>query len=320
MQGHLIGCLLVGAGKMADDYLKVLQRLGVDTTVICQSSESASKFEQRNKHAAIFGGLESYLSTKKQLPPNAIVAVNIEKIFSATIALLEAGVSNILIEKPAALKSDEIRRLAAVASEKGARLYVGYNRRFYASIEEVRRLVVQEGGVLSCAFDFTEATNRFDPFSYPYEVREHWGLANSTHILDLIFHIIGPPKTLECSVHGALDWHHSGGIFVGSGISTKEVPFSYHSDWLGPGRWRAEFVLRTRKLLLQPIEILQESTHQSFDLKKVRLDYTNDEKFKPGILNQVRAFLGSKVSESSLCSISEHAKNFAFYERVFGYT
>ena len=31
MQGHLIGCLLVGAGKMADDYLKVLQRLGVDT-------------------------------------------------------------------------------------------------------------------------------------------------------------------------------------------------------------------------------------------------------------------------------------------------
>ena len=57
-------------------------------------------------------------------------------------------------------------------------------------------------------------------------------------------------------------------------------------------------MLRTRKLLLQPIEILQESTHQSFDLKKVRLDYTNDEKFKPGILNQVRAFLGSKVSKA----------------------
>ena len=61
-------------------------------------------------------------------------------------------------------------------------------------------------------------------------------MANSTHIIDLVFHIMGSPKIIG-SIFGSLKWHNRGAIFTGNGLSKNNVPFTYHANWAGPGRW-----------------------------------------------------------------------------------
>ena len=56
-------------------------------------------------------------------------------------------------------------------------------------------------------------------------------------MVDLAFHIAGCRREINTHVSGVLDWHKSGSIFSGSGISNKNALFSYQANWNSPGRW-----------------------------------------------------------------------------------
>ena len=68
--------------------------------------------------------------------------------------------------------------------------------------------------------------------------------------------LIGFPKELSASQSGELDWHPSGSIFVGSGISEKNIPFSYNANWDSAGRWWVEFLTKENRYIMKPMEQL----------------------------------------------------------------
>ena len=246
--------------------------------------------------------------------PTAIVAVAEDALVSVTRGLLERGATRVIVEKPGALSSGELRELA---SHEG--IFVGYNRRFHASVVRARELVEQDGGAIGVAFDFTElerlvlddARRR----KLPDVVLQRWGLANSLHVIDLAFFLAGDPIELVAERSGSLPWHSVGARFSGSGATDRGALFSYLATWDGAGRWSVEVTTRARRLVLRPLEELQEQLRGSFELR--RIEVAGPAGVKPGLAGQLDAFLGGDTR--FLCGIDEAVGRLELAERMFGY-
>ena len=122
---------------------------------------------------------------------------------------MTAGCQSLLLEKPGALTHSELQLLQITAQEKGAKVWIAYNRRFYASVQKLRQLVAADGGITSAVFEFTEWSHRLKDLQKAPGVKEHWLLANSTHVIDLAFHLIGLPAEGQWQGWhgGSICWH-----------------------------------------------------------------------------------------------------------------
>jgi hypothetical protein len=313
--------LLVGSGSMSKEYAKVLKHLKIDFHVIGNTVASCQNFEKELSLPVISGGLENFLN-KKDLEQysHAINTVNVEYLKDTTINLVKKGIKNILIEKPGSVHFSELDEISNIAEGKRSDIYIAYNRRFYSSVEKMKEVIHKDGGILSAHCEFTEWIHNIDPDNYPSDIVNKWVIANSSHVLDTMFFLIGEPKILNPMILGESKvlWHPTGSIFIGSGISHNNIPFSYHSNWLSAGRWGIEILTKNNRLILKPMEKLQIQKKGSIKIEDVLIDNEMDTKFKPGIFNQVSHFLNANYS--SFCSINDQKMRIKdVYNKVAGY-
>jgi predicted dehydrogenase len=307
---------LIGAGSMARDYALVLRGLDQDFEVVGRGADSSRKFEENTGFSVRQGGLSRALKNC-EAPEWAIVAVGVEHLAEVTSELIKAGTRQILIEKPGGVSTKEIRELNQIAIEHKAYVHVAYNRRFYASTALARKLISEDGGATSCIFEFTEWSHVIAPLVKGPGVKEAWFLANSTHVVDLAFHLCGFPKDWEAWQGGSLEWHPAAARFCGSGITELGVFFSYHADWDAPGRWGVEVLTHKHRYILRPMEQLQMIEKGSINAKTLDLDDEVDKKFKPGLYQQVKAFLAQ--DNNLFCTLDEQYRHSMFYDKIAAY-
>lgn len=307
---------LVGAGKMAQDYAKVLHGLGVEFEVVGRGESSAQRFHEVTGKEVVTGGIHSILETYGA-PEQAFVAVNVEHLAEVSGALISHGTRRLLIEKPGGVSIDEINQLGALAEQHHAEVLVAYNRRFYASTHKVKEAILEDGGAVSCIFEFTEWSHVIGPSVRGPGVKENWFLANSTHVVDLAFHLCGFPKEISARVGGSLDWHPAAARFAGSGVSERGVLFSYSADWEAPGRWGVEVLTRKARYILRPMEKLHCTRIGSVAIEEIALDDALDKTYKPGLYRQTEAFLSG--DGGALCTIQEQVRHGQLYKKMAGY-
>jgi predicted dehydrogenase len=309
---------LIGAGAMAQDYIKVLNDLDVNLTVISRSENSAKLCEEKTSQKVIVGGLDKFLLKKPTLSEHAIVSVGVEKLYEITKQLLEYGVKNILVEKPGAMIQNEFDELTILAKAKNANVLIAYNRRFFASTLKAQEIIKNDGGVTSFNFEFTEWSHIIEPIIKADGVKEKWFLANSTHVVDMAFYLGGNPKEINIFASGGVSWHPSASNFSGSGISTNGALFNYHANWESAGRWSVEVLTKENRLIFRPMEKLQIQKRgtiaQIFDES---IDYILDEKYKPGLFLQTSNFLENNFY--GMCTIEEQAKMNKVYTKMANY-
>jgi len=307
---------VIGAGPMTIDYIKVLDALKVSYQVVGRGINSAKNCESKTGAKVVTGGLESHVCDCKDFPSAAIVAVGVEQLANVTKMLLQKGVKRILVEKPGGLNADEIRSVAEETKKKNAEVYVAYNRRFYASTLRAQEIINEDGGVRSFHFEFTEWSHEIVKIKKAPEVKGNWLLANSSHVIDLAFFLGGKPKEISCYVGGVLDWHPSGSIFTGAGISEKGALFSYQADWGAPGRWSVEVLTKKHRLIFKPLEKLQVQKIGEVAINEVAIDDDLDRKFKPGLFRQVKAFTEGDLS--NIIRIEDQLENLKYYQLIGG--
>lgn len=308
---------LIGSGSMSLSYAQVLRALDVQVQVIGRGQASAATFQEATGLSAHTGGLAAFLSTKPVLPDAAIVSVGVEALYDTTAGLLKAGVRRILVEKPGALYLPALLSLRELAVAVNAQVYIGYNRRYFASTCRTRELIAEDGGATSCTFEFTEWGHEIENLTKGPGVKERWLLSNSTHVIDLVFHLIGLPSTLHAPAQGSLSWHPSGSVFVGAGVSEQGVPFSYHSNWDAPGRWGVEVLTKHRRLILRPMEAVQVMHKGSVGIEPVVISDALDKAFKPGLHRQVSEFLSTP--SSILATLDEQIRAWPVYCQIGNY-
>ena len=243
--------------------------------------------------------------------------MGVEQLAEAATGLIEAGTRRVLLEKPGGLNTGEIRTVRQIAARHKADVMIAYNRRFYASTILTRKLIAEDGGAISCAFEFTEWGHTIVPLALAPGVKEAWLLANSSHVVDLAIHLCGRPKDWRAWHGGSLSWHPSAARFCGAGITERGVFFSYHADWEAPGRWGLEVLTRKRRLIFRPMEQLQVVPLGSTSVNNVELDDALDKEFKPGLFRQTKAFLDR--DDHLFCTVDEQLRHYEVYNEMAGY-
>ena len=313
-----INTLVVGAGLIAREYVKVLLALGMKPIVVTRGQQRASELKTRFPDVKVVtGGLENFLKTSHP-PSHAFVATPSENLAIATKQLITHGAKNILVEKPLTYSIQAAREISILADKFKAQIYIAFNRRNYQSVIKAKELVQSDGGVSSFHFDFTEAVFRIYPGNYSPEVTRYWGIANSSHVIDTAFHIGGQPEWMECRQYGhAVQWHSAGSIFTGIGETANGIPFTYHANWGCPGRWNIEIMTPKRKLMFSPMEKLQQQEYGSFTTDIVAIENDLDINYKPGFFAQVKAVLESTAS--SLFALNEFDNFHKNIRTIFNY-
>jgi len=312
----MISIWLVGAGAIAVAHAKVMTALSIDFSVIGRGEKSADMFTSETGMPVETGGLATALE-KRVTPEIAVLALPISDLADVALLLIKAGTQRILIEKPGSLSIEVLTNIREAALATGCLVSIAYNRRFYASTQELTRIVKADGGVTSVFFEFNEPKHLLQSDNYQKEVRQRWFLANSTHVVDLVFHLCGQPSDWQSWSSGEIAGHSSSSRFAGAGKLDSGALFSYLSDWEAPGRWGVEIMTVNHRLILRPMEKLHLMRHGSFEIQEVDIDDALDSDFKPGFFRQMEAFLSTE--ESELCSIEEHIKNMHSYSKMANY-
>lgn len=318
MPNNLKNVLLIGPGKMGLEYFKVLKAMEVCPIVIGRGHTSAENFESvTGVRVQRTDNIKDILDKLECIPKFAIIAVSVESLSNITMELLNLGVKNILVEKPAGINYEIIEKICNITEKKRANVFVAYNRRYYASTEKALEIIRNDGGVKSFNFEFTEwgekIANTVNKRSDEY--KEAWFILNSTHVVDLAFYLGGKPKELKSYVRGALPWHKKGAVYAGAGVTENEVLFSYQANWNAPGRWSVEVLTNQHRLYLKPMEELYIQEKNSVEIKKVNLNDSIDKEFKPGLYKEVETFLNEKEDGKRLF-IQEHLENMKIYEEI----
>ncbi len=305
--------LLVGAGPMAVEYAKVLKAMNRPVIVVGRGEKSAEKFAKETGISAIAGGLEAWISTASTVPKTAIVCVGEKWLGQATRQLISRGVRDILVEKPGGFDSDDIREVALAAQTNNTNVYVGYNRRFYASTQKAQQIISEDGGVLSFSFEFTEWGHIIADLDKEEGVKEEWFLANSTHVIDLAFFLGGRPTEISCYTAGGVEWHPRASVYAGAGTTEAGALFSYQANWEAPGRWEVEVLTPKHRLIFKPMERLQVQNIGSVAIEEVVIDDVLDKKFKPGLYKQVQSYLSDRAD---LPSIQEQISMLKHFDQI----
>lgn len=313
--------LVVGYGFMGAEYVKALEALGVGEIIVCsRSKERLEPLISHQKIRTISGGYDALASDAGEAPDLAIIATPTQDLAAAAERAVEWGSKKLLIEKPVALESQKIEELNRRLARAGIEAYAAYNRAAYPAFVEARSRMASEGGVTSCAYTFTELIRKIKFEAVPQEEQKLWGIANSLHVMSLAHCLIGLPRQWSSYKKGALDWHPSGSIFVGSGISQKGVPFSFHADWGSTGRWSVEAHTAASSYRLCPLEELFRKISWNGDWEKVALT-TFAPEIKTGIAEETAAMLDESIARQiPLPSLQETILLTRFGEDIFGYS
>lgn len=299
---------LIGTGSMAIDYAKVLMAQKHSLTVIGRGPVSASQFEEITGIKPIIGGAENYLKTNPFSENSyVIIATGTQDLMQCLLTVLRAGASKVLVEKPAAVSILELLENNENLKPFYNRVYVAYNRRFYASVIEAQRLIEEDGGLQSMHFEFTEWAHKIEPLQKAPGVKENWFFANSTHVVDLAFYLAGLPADWHpYSKSGKLTWHRKTN-FTGAGITEKGVLFSYISNWESAGRWGIELLTDKRRIYLKPLETIGVQNRGTITIADYPFNDSLDRQYKPGLYKQVEEFL--QGASNNLLKLQEQIHN-----------
>ncbi|MBI4596919.1 MAG: Gfo/Idh/MocA family oxidoreductase [Candidatus Omnitrophica bacterium] len=310
---------VIGYGTMGQQFVQALRALHLRRVRVCsRSPQSIEPLKPLEGLEAISGGFE-HLQCRPQPDELGIIATPTAFLAAAADRLAALGFRRLLIEKPIALRSDEIERLADRLERQGVDAACAYNRVSYPSFHEARARAAQDGGITSCTYTFTEMIKPDWPQRFPAEELRRWGIANSLHVMSMAHGLIGWPSTWNGQRAGSLPWHPTGAVFVGSGVSVRGIPFSYHADWGSTGRWSVELHTAVSSYRFCPLEQCFRRTSALGVWEEVPVAAFAPE-IKVGIVEEVAAMLDPGIRAGvPLMSLRDAAVLTRFGESVFGY-
>ena len=308
--------LIIGSGYIALEYVKALKKLKIKNIEILSNSKNSFDNKPLSKYKIISGGFEKkiHLIGKKDL---TIIATPINLLVKAATLAIKSGQENILIEKPGSLYKTDLILLEKLIKKQKVR--IAYNRLFYPNFQKLKILSKMDGGITSCKFDFTEWIHTIPFGKYKKNVYRRWGISNSLHVISMAMELIGMPKKITTSQHGNLKWHPTGSIFVGNGISEKKIPFSYHANWEGAGRWGIEVVTKKNIYRLSPLEKLFVSKKGTTEWKEIQIKNIFP-KIKMGLAEEIVIMLDDVLEKQlKMVTIKKAIEYNKLAEKIFAY-
>lgn len=287
----------IGCGNIAGFHADVLKYLGVQINRLSYKSNKtrAETFAQR------YGIVEIYSDWRKMITESEIDFLwvipswdQIDLIFEEVIAI---GIPA-FFEKPLTLSSNKVAKVLNDYSKDYLKKYqVGYNRRYYKIVDELKNLLRTEK-VISVFADIPEPINGLNE-----NLLKHRLIQNSSHMFDLLFFLFDSYE-VEQKNFIPLFPQKARNDFIGT-MKLKGIPVIFMSVWNSPQNYCLKIYTESEKVYqLSPFEEL--TVFEGFDIidptdeKPIRqyipkIKFSkfekSENKFKPGFLEQAIDFI-----------------------------
>jgi predicted dehydrogenase len=304
----------VGSGRIAEFHIKASIAAGFEVSVICSRPGSQSLDKIRNK----FPNIETVVVLEEILnyDLDAIsIITSTDSLLNVYQKVLLKTDCAILIEKPVCLNSIDLQSSQIDLFRE--KTIVGYNRRFYSSVQDLKNIIELNPDLLQSHWNIPEVSWEINPSQMD---RELFIKDNSVHMLDLLLFLNGTVGNMVVKEIKSqnLSYCRSGIIEFENGRVTTfslsfGVPDNTHVSYYAPGM----------NLLLKPIEIL----HKFEDMEMLLASNENpvkkyipkereiwimseaDRKYKPGFLLQYRELM-------NLCSNKPRVHSANLYDAL----
>ncbi len=291
---------IVGAGYMATEHARAFAAMpGVEIVgVVGRSPERASALGSRYG-ARVLDDVEGLW--RETRADAVVVAVN-EPSMAAICDQVFRFPWTVLLEKPVGVDLADAHRIHDRARSHGAqtRVWVGLNRRAYASTRQALGMIPEEGSRLVSVLD-QQDMNVIRAMGKPEIVVRNYMYANSLHLIDY-FNVFCRGEL--ASVEVAAPWTpETPGHVVATLLWSSGDRGVYQALWDGPGPWAVSVAHPQMRLEMRPLESLTVQRRGERQAVPAAADPV-DMSFKPGLYIQaqelLRAMDGKKTGLASL--------------------
>lgn len=314
--------LLVGAGKMGSNHLRVLSAE--------KNLQITGVVEPFLKHD-LPAGVKLY-SSISHVDPNsfdaALIATPTETHFEVAKQLIELK-KDLLVEKPLASTPEQACELIDRAKAAGIKLFVGHVERSNPAVRRLKEIIAKGwiGKAIHCSFTRVGG--------YPQNVK-----SGNNVLLDLAVHDLDVFQYLFGSFHVKSSIIHS--TIIPGTADTAEILLkgksgisaNIHVNWITPTKIRSVRVTGTKGVVLVDYmlqtctlhggDLLNSPSTEKFDYNDLQEHYKNLDKIEFGVHReeplkvQLREWLKAlQNKDSSLCTAEEASNTVVEAQRAF---
>lgn len=293
----------IGAGRMAREHARAATVIGTEVDVVLvpdTESPNVAEFQKIIPGARFVSSAKAFWESDME----AIVVVAPWNVIPGMMTELLEDERPMLIEKPILLD----RKAAWDAANRNTEnKIIGFNRRFYGTVERLRS-AVQANGLKSAEITICEIISSIVQ-RHGEKIIPHIPEMYSAHILDLMFYVFGDLEMRFCSTfrEKEIDFVSSDAIFVTT--AGAPIHLTLNANDPSPVGIRARFDDGT-VFALSPIEML--TTYKGVEVAEATEEnpirrYMGRElsrlceegQFKPGFYEQMNAFLHGETKQAA---------------------
>ena len=296
-QSKILRAGFIGCGNIAHFHADVLKHLSVQITCLSYKSnrERAESFAQKYGIGKIYSDWHEMIK-KSEIDFLWVIPSwdQIDLIFEEIVA---TGIPA-FFEKPLALNAEKVSKvLNTYPKDYLKKFQVGYNRRYYKIVGELKSLLRTEK-VVSVFADIPEPIKGLNE-----NLLKHRLIQNSSHMFDLLFFLFDSYEVEQKNFIPIFP-QKTRNDFIGT-MTLKGIPVSFISVWNSPQNYCLKIYTESEKVYqLSPFEELK--VFEGFDIidptdekpirqYRPRVMFSKFEKsennFKPGFLEQSIDFI-----------------------------
>ena len=307
---------IVGAGNMAREHIKAFSSLdNVQITGI--QSRTAERATKLAKEFGITHVADNISQLKERSEADLVIVTVPELAANAVAKECFAEDWAVLLEKPAGYDLADAEDIAAAARGRLKPVFVGFNRRCYASAQAVRAdLDSRPDEVRYIRIQDQQSYEEARRHNHPEEVVEKFMYANSIHNIDLIMAFCrGEPV----EVLPVMPWkgEETEVVLVHIRFDSGDAAL-YEGVWKGAGPWACAVSTPSRRWTMQPLERAAFQNRNERAQNPIEPD-TRDVDFKAGFFAQAQAVLDAMNGRASIAvDLDESLRTMRIIHQMFG--
>lgn len=304
---------MIGGGGMTREHIKAFRDLpGVEIAGIWNRT--------RDKAAA--------LATEFNIP---LVADSIDDLHTRTradlavVAVYETAINPvmkqalahpwaILMEKPIGVDLQDAEDIVRAVKAKGARVFVGLNRRFLSSTQAVLADLAQDNGPRFIHVQDQQSLDTARQIGHAEPVVRNWMYANSIHLVD---YLCALGRGEIAAVTPVVRWNpDKPGVVLAKVDFTSGDVGLYQGIWHGPGPWACTVTTPRRRWEMRPLERATFQNAGERKLNPVEPDAW-DADFKPGFRRQAEVVAAALRGAPGAVTIDEALRTIRLIHAIF---
>ena len=308
-----IKVIIVGAGNISEEYIKILKTfkkikvIGIISKKPKNSKLKASKFNIPNYGTSITK-MFSLLN-----PELAIICVSPSETYNVCKKILKFNCAT-LVEKPLGITLNECKKISNISKIGNKKLFIALNRRHLSSTKILQNKLrnIKSKRIVN-VFDQESTINAFKN-GHSKKVVANWMYANSIHLIDY-FNMFcrGNYKNVKTQIFKLNKVEK----FIISKFSYNSGDIGiYHGYWNRTAPWKVTVSCGSSFFTLSPIEKLSEKNKKG-QLISYKQDKV-DKKFKPGFFSMTKEFINAyNKKKNNLTDVSNNLKTMRLINKIF---